>query len=88
MLRRFPNHGFEDIAHLNIFHNGLKPDTKMILDAAIGGTMMTVDAEQATRIIDALASTDYQAQHDKHTMQKKGVLDLSTLDAILAQNKS
>jgi len=50
----------------------------MILDSAVGGTMMNVDAEQATRIIDALASTDYKAQHDRHTMQKKGVLDLST----------
>ncbi|XP_068475201.1 uncharacterized protein [Phaseolus vulgaris] len=56
MLRKCPNHGFEDIAQLNIFHNGLRPDTKMILDAAAG-------------------------------VQKKGVLDLSTSDAILAQNK-
>ena len=59
----------------------------MILDAAAGGTMMSVDAEQATRIIEALGSTDYQAQHDKYTVQKKRVLDPSTLDAILAQNK-
>jgi len=76
MLRRCPNHGFEDIAQLNIFHNGLRPDTKMILDAAAEGTMMSVDVEQATRIIDALASTDYQAQHDRYTVQKKGVLIL------------
>ena len=27
MLRRCPNHGFEDIAQLNIFHNGLRLDT-------------------------------------------------------------
>jgi len=87
MLRRCPNHGFEDIAQLKIFHNGLRPDTKIILDAAVGGTMMSVDAEQATRIIDALASTDYQAQHDRYIVQKKGVLDLSTSDAILAHNK-
>ena len=59
----------------------------MILDAAAGGTMMVVEAEQATRISDAFASTDYQAQHDRYTVQKKGVLDLSTSDAILAQNK-
>jgi len=59
LLRRCPNHGFEDIVQLNIFHNGLRPDTKMILDAATGGIMMTVDVERATRIIDALASTDY-----------------------------
>jgi len=48
MLRRCPNHGFEDIAQLTIFHNGLRPDMKMILDAAAGGTMMAVDVEQAT----------------------------------------
>jgi len=33
------------------------------------GTLMAVDVEQATRIIDALASIDYQAQHDRQTMQ-------------------
>jgi len=33
----------------------------MLLDTAVGGTMMSLDVEQVTRIIDALASTDYQA---------------------------
>jgi len=66
MLRRCPNHGFEDIAQLSIFHNGLRVDTKMILDTSVGGTMMTVDVKQATRIIDALVSTNSQAQHDTH----------------------
>jgi len=28
LLRKCPNHGFEDIAQLNIFCNGLRPDTK------------------------------------------------------------
>jgi len=80
MLRRCPNHGFEEIAQLNIFHNGLRLETKMILDAAAGGTMMVGDVEQASRIIDALASTDYQTQHDRSSVEKKGML-------ILAQNK-
>ncbi|KAK7395179.1 hypothetical protein VNO78_15726 [Psophocarpus tetragonolobus] len=87
LLRRCLHHGFEDIAQLNIFCNGLRPDTKMILDAAAGGTMMSVEAEQATIIIEALASTDHQAQHNRQTVQRKGMLDLSTTDAILAQNK-
>jgi len=56
----------------------------MILDAAAGGTMMSVDVEQAIRIIEALASTDHQAQHNRQTVQSKGVLDLSTTYAILA----
>jgi len=55
----------------------------MILDAAADGTMMSVDAEQAIRIIKA--STDHQPQHNRQTVQSKGVLDLSTTDAILAQ---
>ena len=88
MLRKCPNHGFEDIAQLTIFHNGLRPDTKMIVDAAAGGTMMSVDVEQATRIIESLVSTDYQAQHSRQVAQpKKGILELTTADAILAQNK-
>jgi len=37
----------------------------MILDVVAGGTMMVVDVEQATKIIDALTSNDYQAQHDR-----------------------
>jgi len=49
--------------------------------------MMVVDVEQATRIIDALTSTDYQAQHDRQGIQKRGLLELNTSDALLAQNK-
>jgi len=86
MLRKCPNHGFEDIAQLSIFLNGLRSDTKILLFAVVGGTIMALDVEQGTRIIDALASTDYQAQHDKQGTQKKGLLEL-TSDALLAQNK-
>jgi len=52
MLRKCPN---EDIAQLSIF------DTKMLLDVVAGDTMMIVDVDQAIRIFDALATTDYQA---------------------------
>jgi len=71
MLRKCPNHGFEDIAQLSIFINGLRSNTKMLLDVAVGGIMMVVDADQATRIIEALATTDYQAQHDRQNHQKE-----------------
>jgi len=86
ILRRCPNHGFEEIPQLNIFRNGLRPNTKMILDVAARGTMMTMNVKQATRIIDALASTDYQAQYDRQSVQKKGVFELNTT-TLLAQKK-
>ena len=55
----------------------------MLLDVAAGGTMMALDVEQATMIIAALASNDYQAQHDRQNTQKEGLLE----DAFLTQNK-
>jgi len=58
----------------------------MLLDAAAHCTMMSLNVEQASRIIDALTSTDYHAQHDRQGTQKKGLLEL-TSDALLAQNK-
>ncbi|XP_068492294.1 uncharacterized protein [Phaseolus vulgaris] len=60
-----------------------KSDIKMLLDAAAGGTMMALDVEQATITIDALASTDYKAQHDGQDLQNKGLLE----NALLAKNK-
>jgi len=63
LLQRCPNNGFEEVAQLSIFYNGLKHDTKMNLDATAGGTVMIIDVEQATRIIDDLALTNYQEQH-------------------------
>jgi len=87
MLRKCPNHEFEEISQLNIFINGLRSDTKMLLDVAAGGTMVVVDVEQATRIIDALATIDYQAQNDRKGHQKRGLFELNTVDALLAQNK-
>jgi len=83
MLRKCPNHGFEDTAQLSIFLTGLIFDTKMLLDAVVDDTTMALDVEQATRIITALASTDYQAQHDKQGIQKEELLE----DALLTQNK-
>ena len=41
LLRRCPNHNFDDAGQLYIFYSGLKPQTKMILDASAGGTMMS-----------------------------------------------
>nr|KYP51187.1 hypothetical protein KK1_026996 [Cajanus cajan] len=87
LLRKCPNHGFEDIAQLNFFVNGIKPEVKMLLDATASSTMMSVGPEEATQIIESLASSDLQAEHGRHQSHKRGIMDLSTNDAILAQNK-
>nr|KYP43996.1 hypothetical protein KK1_034518 [Cajanus cajan] len=48
-----------------MFCNGLRSQTKMLLDASAGGSMMMKDSEEAITIIDDLAASDYQAHHDR-----------------------
>nr|KYP49207.1 hypothetical protein KK1_029046 [Cajanus cajan] len=54
-----------------MFCNGLRQQTKMLLDASVGGSMMMKDSEEAIIIIDALAANDYQAHHDRSQPTKK-----------------
>ncbi|KAL5124441.1 hypothetical protein HKD37_02G004832 [Glycine soja] len=71
LLRRFPNHSFDDAAQLPIFYSGLKPHTKMILDASARGTMMSKSPKEAIVIIDSIAASDYQSHHDRAPVQRK-----------------
>ncbi|XP_020231419.1 uncharacterized protein LOC109811976 [Cajanus cajan] len=87
LLRRCPNHGFEVEHQVQTFCNGLQPQTKMILDASFGGSVMFRTAEEAITIIESMASTDFRSQHGRSSSHKRGVLELSTQDAVLAQNK-
>ncbi|XP_020207898.1 uncharacterized protein LOC109792860 [Cajanus cajan] len=87
LLRRCPNHGFELEHQVQTFCNGLQPQTKMILDASFGGSVMFRTAEEAITIIESMASTDFRSQHARSSSPKRGVLELSTQDAVLAQNK-
>ena len=56
---------------LHIFYSGLKPQTKMILDASAGGTMMSKCPEEANVIIDSRVATDDQSHHDRAPTQRK-----------------
>jgi len=49
--------------------------------------MMVANVEKVTKNIDALTSANYQVHHDRQIEQKKGMLDLNTSYAFLAQNK-
>jgi len=60
---------------------------KTLLNVAAGGTMMAIDVEKATKIIEAMTSIDYQAQNDSKNEPKKGMMDHNILNKLLAQNK-
>ena len=57
LLRKCPNHELEDTQQLNVFYHGLAPETRILLDVAAGGSMMSASYEKARMIITAMAPT-------------------------------
>lgn len=72
---------------MQIFCNGLQLKTKMILDASFSGSILLKIVEEAITIIESMVSTDMRGQHGRVLTQNKGVLDLSSQDALLVQHK-
>jgi len=48
---------------------------------------MSKSQEKAIVIIDSITTSDYQSHHDRALTQRKGIMELDTLSAILALNK-
>jgi len=48
---------------------------------------MTKDVAKSTTIIESLSASDHQVQHDSSQPNRRGILELDTQCAILAQNK-
>ncbi|CAJ2663184.1 unnamed protein product [Trifolium pratense] len=88
MLRRCHNHDFNDLTQIHMFRNGLQHQSKLFLDVAAGGSLMSKGAEDAIAIIEKLALSDRQGEYNMNPSQRKpGILELDTSDAMLAQNK-
>ena len=81
------NHGFDDAIQLHIFYHGLRLLTNMILDASTRDSMMSQSPKEGIVTIDSIATSGYQSHHGRAPVQRKGIMDLDTQNAILAQNK-
>ncbi|MCI03304.1 hypothetical protein A2U01_0024341 [Trifolium medium] len=71
---------------MQMFTQGLRPQTRMILDALAGGSLKNRDETQARELIETMAQNEYRAQNDRGA-KKVGVLELDTQNALLAQSK-
>ena len=86
MIRRCPQYGLPDWLQIQMFYNGLNGQTRTIVDAASGGTLMLKTAEGATSLLEEMASNNYQWPTGR-TMAKKvaGIHELDPFVALLAQ---
>jgi len=87
-LRRTPTYGFSEPIQLNMFIDGLRPQTKKLLDASAGAKIKLKTLEEATELIENMSASDHAIVRDRtHQPPKKSLLELSSHDALLAQNK-
>jgi len=52
LLRRCPQHGFPEWIIMHTFYNALNPSTKLLLDAAAGGTLGSKTPSEARNLIE------------------------------------
>ncbi|KAH1249040.1 hypothetical protein GmHk_05G012496 [Glycine max] len=88
LLRKTPTHGFTEPIQLNIFIDGLRPQSRQLLDASAGGKIKLKTPEEAMELIENMAANDHAILHDRtHISTKRSLLKLFSQDALLAHNK-
>jgi len=88
LLRKTPTHGFSEPIQLNIFIDGLRPQSKQLLDSSIGGKIkLKTPPEEAMELIENMVASDHAILHDRSYFPTKSLLELSSQDALLAHNK-
>lgn len=65
MLRRCPNYGFDELTPIHIFHSGIQPQPKFLLDGTANVSLISKSAEDAISIIDRMALNDHRVQHSR-----------------------
>ncbi|XP_073317223.1 uncharacterized protein [Primulina huaijiensis] len=60
LLRKCPNHGFEDWVQIELFYNGLNGKTRGKVDAADGGTIFAKSPDQAYDLLEQMTINSYQ----------------------------
>ena len=88
LLRKTLTHGFSEPIQFNIFIDGLRPQSKQLFDASAGGKIKLKTPEEAMELIENMAASDHAILCDRtHIPTKRSFLELSSQDALLAQNK-
>ncbi|GAU10626.1 hypothetical protein TSUD_421080, partial [Trifolium subterraneum] len=86
-LKKCPTHGLDNHAQMQHFTQGLRAQTRMLLDASAGGSLKNKDESEARELVEAMAQNEYRVQNDRGAKKKAGMLELDTQTALLAQSQ-
>ncbi|XP_006580694.1 uncharacterized protein [Glycine max] len=84
LLRKTPTYGFSKPIQLNMFIDGLRPQTKQLLDASAGGKIKLKTPDEATQLIENMSASDHAILHDRvHQPTKKSLLELQVVPFVV-----
>jgi hypothetical protein len=86
-LKKCPKHGIDTHAQMQHFTQGLRAQTRMLLDASAGGSLKRKDEREAMELIESMAQNEYRANNDRGAKKKAGMLELEANTALLAESK-
>jgi hypothetical protein len=69
------------------FTRGLRAQTRMLLDASVGGSLKRKDEREAMELIESMAQNKYRANNDRGAKKKPRMLELEANSALLAESK-
>ena len=79
LQRKTPTHEFLEPIQLNIFIDGLRPQSKQLLDTSTGGKLKLKTLEEAMELIKNMAASGHAILRDKtHIPTKRSLLELSS----------
>ncbi|XP_075499962.1 uncharacterized protein LOC142538531 [Primulina tabacum] len=86
LLRKCPNHGFEDWVQIELFYNGLNGQTRGTVDAAAGGTIFAKSPEQAYDLLEQMTINSYQWPSERAGVKRTaGVYAVDPITSLTAQ---
>ena len=86
MIRRCPQHGYQEQFQIQLFYNDLNGQTRTIVDAAASGTLLSKTLEEAYRLLEEMSANNCQWPSERSMVKKTtGILEVDPIVSLSAQ---
>ncbi|XP_062080468.1 uncharacterized protein LOC133785233 [Humulus lupulus] len=85
LLQKCPRHGIVKWMLVHTFYNGLRGNTRTIIDAAVGGAFMSKSTNEAYELLQEMAMNNYNWPSERENKKVAGVLEVDHIAMHTAQ---
>jgi hypothetical protein len=86
LLRRYPQHGYDEWMLIDRFYNGLNGQSRTIVDSTAGGSLMAKSIPEAYNLLEEMSTNSYQWPSERSIPKKTaGIYDVDPLVSLSAQ---